>query len=56
MFPFPEPEVVTAHHEALLEVVHAELEATLKLVVPANTETFWFAGVTERAGRIAPVN
>ena len=38
------------HHAALLEVVQAELEVTVKLVLPAEELTFWLTGVTVRVG------
>ena len=40
ILPFPFPDGVTVHHAALLLTVHAELEVTVKLVLPAGAVTF----------------
>lgn len=40
MLPFPFPEGVTVHHAALLTAVQAELDVTVKLVLPAGAVTF----------------
>jgi hypothetical protein len=48
--PLPVPEGVTVHHDWLLETAHAELEMTVKEVVPAAAVTGWFEGVTESVG------
>ena len=48
--PFPVPEGVTVHQEALLTAVQLEFEITLKLVVPTTYETFWLEGVTVSVG------
>jgi hypothetical protein len=50
MLPLPLPEGVTVHHDWLLEAVHAELEVTVKEVVPAAADTGWSEGVTESVG------
>jgi len=42
--------VVTVHHAWLLDAVHAMFEATAKPVVPEETVTFWFDGVTPSVG------
>ena len=44
--PLPVPEAVTVHQVWSLEAVHAMFEATVKLVVPEEVETFWFEGIT----------
>jgi hypothetical protein len=46
MVPLPVPEGVTVHHDWLLEAVQAELEFTVKEVLPAGSATFWFEGLT----------
>ena len=48
--PLPVPDGVEVHQAASLLVVHAELEVTLKPVIPAGAVTFWFAGVTAKVG------
>jgi hypothetical protein len=50
--PFPFPDGVTVHHAAALVAVQAELEVTLKLVLPAGALTFWLAGVTAKVGEL----
>jgi hypothetical protein len=50
MVPFPVPPAVTVHQDALLAEVHAELEVTVKVVVPAGAVTFLFDGATESVG------
>ena len=46
MVPSPLPEGVGLHQVWSLATVHAELEETAKLVVPAGAVTFWLSGVT----------
>ena len=50
MVPFPVPDGVTVHQDWLLETVHAELDITVKGVVPAKAATDWLEGVTVSAG------
>ncbi len=44
--PLPNPEGVTEHQDAALLASQAELEVTVKLVVPTGAVTFWLDGLT----------
>jgi hypothetical protein len=56
MVPFPDPEVVTVHHDWSLEAVQAELEVTVNEVEPDADVTPWLGGVTESVGMAVVVN
>jgi hypothetical protein len=51
--PLPDPEGVGVHQVWSLVTVHDVLDVTVKLVDPAGAVTFWFEGLTKRAG-VAP--
>ena len=46
MLPFPVPDGVGTHHDALLVTVQLVLEVTVKAVEPAGGVTFWLGGDT----------